>query len=414
MMLQAYRLQQGNASLSYQDMKASLGEPASCVPQPRESALSIGPWWLRSVVGTGDRGADVVSKAFAAVARGREAQAARESDRFTEFDGLVPGAGALLDPCNPENAYSVTDLESAAGCPFRFFLKRGLGVRPVDARERDKDVWLDAMTRGSELHDLYASLWRRCRDAHRRPDAKKDGAWLRKLTEERLAELHREMPAATDEILVRESADVLADVELFLEGECGEGPATPIAFEVSFGRPLGEHEEKLARAEPVEIALGGELTFRIAGRIDRIDQVGPATFEVLDYKTGSCYRKAWTGTFRGGRLLQHALYGLATVEILKARQKNPKVTGGSYYFSSRKGGQERIRKAAPSSASVAAVLGDLRELIASGLFIHAPDGEDCKFCDSGAACGGNVQAHAQAKLEADPGLAVYVRLGTHA
>ena len=56
------------------------------------------------------------------------------------------------------------------GCPFRFFLKRGLGLRPVDERERDKDVWLDPLTRGSELHDLYAALLRRCRDDGRRPD----------------------------------------------------------------------------------------------------------------------------------------------------------------------------------------------------------------------------------------------------
>ena len=35
-----------------------------------------------------------------------------------------------------------------------------------------------------------------------------------------------------------------------------------------------DDEEPLARAEPVEIDLGGGLTFRIAGRIDRIDKVG--------------------------------------------------------------------------------------------------------------------------------------------
>ena len=39
----------------------------------------------------------------------------------------------------------------------RFFLKRGLGLRPVDERERDRDVWLDPLTRGSELHDVYAA-----------------------------------------------------------------------------------------------------------------------------------------------------------------------------------------------------------------------------------------------------------------
>ena len=58
-----------------------------------------------------------------------------------------------------------------------FFLKRGLGIRPVDDRERDKDIWLDPLTRGSELHELYAVLLRRVRDANRRLN-KDDGEWL--------------------------------------------------------------------------------------------------------------------------------------------------------------------------------------------------------------------------------------------
>src|SRR4029453_18879040 len=95
---------------------------------------------------------------------------------------------------------SVTELENAAECPFRFFLKRGLGIRPVDERERDRDVWLDPLTRGSELHDVYASLLRRCRQADRRADQREDGVWLTRLAQARLSQLQREMPAATIEI----------------------------------------------------------------------------------------------------------------------------------------------------------------------------------------------------------------------
>ena len=97
----------------------------------------------------------------------------------------MPDAGPVLDPCAPETVFSVTELEKAAECPFRFFLKRGLGVRPVDERERDKDIWLDPLTRGSELHDLYAALLRRTRDENRRPN-KEDGIWLIALAQERL------------------------------------------------------------------------------------------------------------------------------------------------------------------------------------------------------------------------------------
>ena len=281
LMLQAYRLQQGDGTLSYRQMKAALGEPKSAVPAERETALSSGGWWLRSVAGTGAEGVKVVDSAFPSVAHGRIAEERRQSPEFTQFDGYVPEAGLSLDPGAPDIALSVTELEKAAECPFRFFLKRGLGIRPVDEGERDKDIWLDPLTRGSELHDLYAALLRRARDGNRRP-TREDSAWLIALAQERLSKLNAEMPAATTEILERESKDFLADVELFLDEESHNSKSTPIGFEVSFGRPLGDDDnEPLARSEPVEVDLGNGITFRIAGRMDRIDQVGKASFEVL-------------------------------------------------------------------------------------------------------------------------------------
>jgi RecB family exonuclease len=412
LMLQAFRLQQGNATATYHDMKAALGEPVSSIPPVRDRALSDAGWWLRGVVGSGDGGVDAVTSTFTRVARGRLAEAARASEAFTEFDGHVPEAGKALDPCAPHNAFSVTDLEAAAECPFRMFLKRGLGLRPVDERERDRDVWLAPMIRGAELHDIYATALRRCRDAKRRPSQKQDAAWLRKLVDGRLDELRRQMPPATDEIFERESKDFIADVELFLEVECEPTMAELLGFEVSFGRPLTDQAEVLARAEPVEIALGSGLTLRIAGRIDRIDKVGPTSFEILDYKTGGFYRPEWNGTFKGGRRLQHALYGLAAVELLRAHYKKPTVTEGVYYFSSRKGGGERVPIKAPSEETLATVVGDLRELILNGGFVHAPKESDCKFCDFKAACVPDVHAQSNAKLN-DATLSAYARLTAH-
>ena len=231
--------------------------------------------------------------------------------------------------------------------------------------------------------------------------------------EARLTQLNEEMPAATMEILERECKDFLADVELFLDAESADSPSTPIGFEVSFGRPLDHDDnEPLARSEPVEVSLGDGLTFRIAGRMDRIDQVGPASFEVIDYKTGGYWPDSWKGTFNGGHRLQHALYGLAAVELLKTRYKNPKVTAGVYYFSSHKGRQERVKIPTPASAAIAAVLGDLRDLIIKGAFIRTPDADNCRFCDYAAACGGAVNQQAEDKLP-DSRLAANRRLAAH-
>ena len=125
LMLQAYRLQQGNETLAYPAMKTTLGEPKSAVPTDRESALVqrlVAPRRCRHRAGR----TSVLGAAFPQTARGRAAETRREALEFTEFDGHVSGAGPALDPCSPINVYSVTELEKAAVCPFRFFLKRGL------------------------------------------------------------------------------------------------------------------------------------------------------------------------------------------------------------------------------------------------------------------------------------------------
>jgi ATP-dependent helicase/nuclease subunit B len=343
---------------------------------------------------------------------GREAERLRDSADFTEFDGYVPEAGAVLDPCAPHNSFSVTDLEGAAGCPFRFFLKRGLGIRAVDDGERDKDIWLDALMRGSELHALYATLLRRTRQDDRNVDLHKDGAWLKQVAEARLRELRDEMPPATVEIFERESREFLADLELFIRGEHDGLTNKGIGFEVSFGRPLDDDDaEPLASAAPVAIQLGGGLTLRIAGRIDRINRVGDA-FEVVDYKTGGFWRDSWSGVFNGGRRLQHALYGLAAVELLRAHYKNPKVESSLYYFSSRKGRQEKVRIDAPPLADTQQVLADLRQVIVDGTYMHTPDEEDCRFCDYQTACDAQVHDQASSKLP-DKKLIAYGRLAAH-
>jgi ATP-dependent helicase/nuclease subunit B len=409
--LQAFRLQQRNAKLSYTEMKAALGVPKSAVPTDRGAATCPEEWWLRSVVNTDDKGIHLVEANFPAVGQGRAAELKRQSPEFTEFDGYVPEAGPILDPCSPKNTFSVTELEGAAQCPFRFFLKRGLGVQPVDEIERDKDVWLDPLTRGSELHDLYAALLRRTRKGNRRPDTE-DKAWLIARAQQRLQELNVEMPAATAEIFERESKDFLADVELFVEAESNPSASTPIGFEVTFGRPLDGSDEPLARPEPVELNLGDGLVLRIAGRMDRIDQVGKATFEVLDYKTGGYWRDKWKGTFNRGRRLQHALYGLAAVELLKAQYKNPTVQAGVYYFTTHKGRQERRRIASPPPKDIAAVMRDLRSVIAKGEFSQSPDEKDCKYCSFARGCGVYAEGVLEVKLE-DSKLDDYRRLAEH-
>jgi ATP-dependent helicase/nuclease subunit B len=414
LMLQAHRLQMADPSKSYPDLETALGAPKSCVPESATAALGDAGWWLYGVKLAGAAATSSVLRQFPALAQGIQAEVARELAAFGEYDGFVPAAGKVLDPCARERPVSPTQLQTAAECPFRYFLERGLGLQAVDEGDRDTDVWLDPMLRGSELHDLYAAMLVKCRDGKRKPNLGTDLSWLRDRTHTRLQILRNEMPPPSDDVFEREQQDFVADVELFLKAECEvEDGRTPIGFEVSFGRVLDEDSsEPLAQAEPIVIDLGKGLRFRLAGRIDRIDQIGPSSFEIIDYKTGGYFEVDWKGTFSGGRRLQHALYGIAAVELLKRKYPRPTIARGVYYFSCAKGQQERKRIDHPSMAATTAVLSDLQEVIASGTFVHAANESACKWCDFGNACGANVFKQATAK-QGDAKLVAYRRLVAH-
>jgi hypothetical protein len=413
LMLQAYRAVSGDPNKSYDELTQSLGLPKSCVPETPSSAMDEAGWWLNGLSRAGKEGRAAALRRYPELADGIRADAARDSTQFTEYDGFVPAAGKTLDPCMREQAVSATQLEDAAKCPFRHFLQRSLGIDAVDDGEREHDAWLDPLTRGSELHDLYALLLRKCRNERRCPNIANDLEWFSAQGRDALVRLRKEMPPPSEEVFDRERRQFLADLELFIDAECeGDKTRVSVGMEVSFGKGGDGSTEPLDQAEPIVIELGNGLRFRLRGRIDRIDQLDPCSFQIVDYKTGGYFEPDWKGVFAGGRRLQHALYGLAAAELLRRQHQRPTIVGGEYYFSAAKGGQERVFIKTQSTADVTAVLADLRQVIASGLFVHATDESACKWCKLAAACGANPLERARAKL-ADPKLEPYRRLVAH-
>ena len=219
LMLQAHRLLAGRASDSYDALERALGIPKSCVPELSSDALGEAGWWLNGVVRAGDAAKGAVLSQYPDLAEGLHAGDERASDRFTEYDGYVPAAGQVLDPCAREGPVSPTQLEGAATCPFKHFIERGLGVRALEDDDRDTDTWLDPATRGSELHDLYALLLRSCREEGRRPRLPQDREWLRDQARTSLDNLRVEMPPPSEEVYEREVMGFLEDIDLFVNEE---------------------------------------------------------------------------------------------------------------------------------------------------------------------------------------------------
>jgi ATP-dependent helicase/nuclease subunit B len=415
LLLQAVRVLKPEESWTYDRLVKELGEPVSAVPAEPGQALSDAGWWLASLRRADASALPAVREGFPDLARGAAAEAARASDAFTAHDGLVPEAGPRLDPRVSGAVVSPTSLEDLAKCPFRYFLQRGLGLDPIDDTEPDPDVWLDPMTRGSILHDLYATIMREIRDRNETPDPARHGARLRALGEHALAEHRALVPPPSDGVFDREAGELQTDLALFLKFEAEDHrERRPLGFEVAFG---GATEgEALGRREPITVDLGDGLRFRLRGRMDRIDRLADGTYEVVDYKTGSAFLPGGLdATFAGGRQLQHALYALAAAELLRERDGQARVVG-SYYFPTTRGRRERQMRPASTQALAAAVLRDLFDLLATGAFVHSPyQDEDCRFCEFGRACGRGAAERAKAKIDngANDTLEAYRRLSAH-
>lgn len=416
LVLRVARLASGNAAMNYEKLEAYLGDPVSWVPTPRDRALSASRWWVSSVKDAETAAEPLVLVQFPSLKSGREADDHRNTiEEFSEYDGFVPAAGSELDPSATGASISATTLEAAAKCPFRYFVEHGLGIDPVGDPRRDRDLWLDPLTRGGELHNLFAELMRRCQKEGRKPDPEKD-KWLVDRASERLDVLSREMPPPSDPVFERERADFLHDVELFIAFEARRTEGTPIAFEVAFGRRHSSGEEdSLAQDAPVKVSVGNGREVLLNGRIDRIDKVGKSLYDIIDYKTGGYWPDDWRGTFAGGTRLQHALYGLAAVELLRAKDPAASIRRGVYLFPSAKGGGRTVRIPRPATAKTEAVLRDLLDVMAAGVFVHTDTEGECRFCDFANACGAGAPARATQKIEnrAEARLDPVRRLASH-
>lgn len=387
LLLQAFRLQRGEASLTYEDLAHSLAEPACAVPASAAAATTPAGWWLATCESCAAARPGIL-RAFPSLASGLRAEQARDSDGFTAFDGHVAVAGPLLDPSRTGRLVSATSLEDAATCPYRFFLRQGLGVRPIEEADAETDVWLSPLVRGSELHALFARLLRAVRDEGRAVEVQRDLRRLHGWADARLAELRAEMPPPSHEVFDRERGEFLDDLEAFVAAECeGRHGTHPVGIEVSFGFPPGEDvAEPLASVEPLVLDLGDGRRLRVHGRIDRINRLSPGRYEVLDYKTGGYWADAWEGVFAGGIRLQHAVYGRAAEALLAAHGLKARVVRGTYAFPSVKGHRRLKVIEAPSAETLTAVLRQLMDVIGGGAFVVSEGRQGCRFCEFADAC----------------------------
>ncbi len=304
---------------------------------------------------------------------------------FTRFDGKLADkkvTARVAEALGPEHAFTASQLESFALCPFQFFLRYVLRLEPVDDRP---ELRVDMASRGERLHAILEEI---------HVAILAEGAEARALGE-RVAELIRVRVGEElddDAVDVAESLRFLEEMDLrkllenygreFLEYAAASKTARPEHFEWSFGldpdRPDAEPS-----APALEIVDGGQ-TVRLRGKIDRIDRLADG-FRVIDYKTGHAVKPVDVHTYL--RAVQLPLYALAVETHLYGGEVASCDFGywnlGRNGFAAvkLKGGWSEFKERVVEE--VVRLVGELRR----GSFPVSPTNPECRrFCEYRTAC----------------------------
>ena len=396
LMLQAFRLVEGGPRLDYSALLERLPEPHGFLPEDMDKTFDTIDWWLRKLSSDGTLydGIDVVKGCFPELGYGIDALDTRNASKLSKYEGMVQ--------VEVEDVImSSSRLELLASCPFAYFLNYILGLYKPEEVEFDPSVWLDPLQRGSLIHEIFWVFMSELKKRGEKVDTKKHHSPIQEIAEETIARLKKEIPPPSEGVFAKEKAEVMQALDVFLAAEEKLGERVePLLFEVVFGI---EEEEGKGMEEPVEVALTPESSFRLRGRIDRIDRVGANRYRVIDYKTGRYSQYEKLRCFGGGRTLQHVLYALAAEEILKKTgiDAKPKVVESGYYFPTRRGEGKEVTVGEFDREELKCLLGELLDILKRGHFIVGLD-VTCAYCDFLPICGDGAVDRAKAKKHSNP------------
>ena len=414
LLLQVYRVITKDRGGDYRALLKFIGKPVGFIPGETSTPLNGWEWWLkRREDGFGE---DSVFSCYPRLSNGKNAEAGREGQSLGHYDGWVPSAEGSLDPLTGETVLSCSRLEYLASCPFAYFLRYVLRIEPLEDMEKDPTRWLDPLQRGQLLHEVFCRFMEALKEKDEKPDFKKHYQLMKAFAMEEIDQWRQEVPPASALAFDREVEEMKQALQIFLQSEeerCRN--VDPFLFELSFGMAREEGGVKVSD-EPVEIEMKGRGSFKLRGRIDRLDKSGIHDYEVWDYKTGSTWGYKEESYINRGRHLQHALYGVAAEIVLKRKlDSKARVVRSGYFFPSSRGEGQRIVKEQLDREELFEVLEALFQLLREGVFPSSYDGEPCYFCEFDRICGGKDVAvgRCKEKLESDKKLEPFLKLKNH-
>ncbi|MCU0635164.1 MAG: PD-(D/E)XK nuclease family protein [Gemmatimonadaceae bacterium] len=382
-------------------LRAHLGAPVGAVPRRPGHALDARDAWL-SALHDGRLfldGSHLVRRHHPALAAGLDKRDALVDPGAAALFGAVPAAAGAFDPRRTGRPISVSALETLGECATKWFYQDVLALTQPEVT--DASEWLDAASRGKLLHAVFRKIAR-----HGVLGA--DGGTLEtrlahamQLTDAVLARWRADRPPPSAGAFARDADAVRADVHVFVRSEVREAPAVILETELYFG------DDGRAR---LSLADGRAVTLR--GGIDRVDALEDGTLRVIDYKTGRVpITRVSSAPFDGGRRLQLPLYAAAAEQVL-----GRPVSQTEYRYPTRRGGGARVTEAVDRSEALTALVDDLLDATATGMFLPTDNKTDCGYCAYQAIC--DVRADAYGGVESPraewAGLAAQAEMGPHA
>jgi ATP-dependent helicase/nuclease subunit B len=375
-LLQALRLRDGDPTASYEQLHDAT-RPI-CGPVPSDDCIDGIDLWLRALHDDGvlRPGVEAVRAEFPGLDAGLAARAARRASALNAHKGMIAARPELLDPRRrgAEMPLSASRLETLAGCPLRYLFAYVLYLRAPDEIEFEPDRWLDPLQRGSMFHAVYDEIIKQAIERGLQAPGGELTALAEEVFEREIERTRFRVPVPSEAVYEREVRELRRDLDVFL-GMLAQEDVTWSATEWRFGRPGSDREE-------IELQVG-DGSVRLRGAVDRIDELPGGELAIVDYKTGSAYRYGESsGTWDGGRRLQHALYAAAVEQGL---QKN--VARAVYHFPTLKGRGDRAPYAREQLRRWPEILERLFDMVAAGHFLPPFDKDPpCKICDYQALC----------------------------
>lgn len=370
--LQLYRLLKKDASLDYSTLQAELPADAVFTPLDVEGAVGPGECWLQYLNGRGRRHQrGTVLEHFPFLKKGAKAWQERLKGELNGCMGLVSDEPLDIS----QEIFSATRLEMLGACPYKFFLRYILQIKPLEDLTYDSNSWLDPLSRGTLLHRIFEDFFKELKERGELPSVEKHGDLLENIVKIRARAMSEEILVPSALVYEVEVAELLQSARVFLASEEAHSEVLPEYLELNFG-PEGSYP-------PAHITLPSGVFFLLQGRIDRADRIDDA-YTIIDYKTGSTYHYKPSGYINGGRQLQHALYAMA-FEIIMGNAV--RVIRSGYVFPTLKGEAQRFLREQNQRGVVQEALDTLLSLIQEKSFPVTDDPKtDCAFCEYPAIC----------------------------